>query len=77
MDERNGSEFAQDLIVDIVRLSDVICKQEHIGYTGDTVEVEVTEDLWESLPIDGKYVEELVGISSEEIEKAAILIDLT
>ena len=77
VDERNGSELAQDLIVDIVRLSDVICKQEHVGYTGDTVEVKVTEDLWERLPIDGKYVEELVGMSSEEIEKAAILIDLT
>ena len=77
VDERNGTEFSQDLIVDIVRLSDVICKQEHIGYTGDTVEVEVTEELWKRLPIDVKYVEELVAKSNEEVEKAAILIDLT
>jgi hypothetical protein len=77
VEERNGSEFSQDIIVDIVRLSDVICKQEQVGYTGDSIEVEVTEDLWERLPIDGKYVEKLVSISGEEIEKAAILVDLT
>ena len=55
----------------------MICKQEHVGYTGDTLEVKVTEELLERLPIDGKYIEELIDKSSEEIEKAAILIDLT
>ena len=75
--DRNGSDFAQDLIVDIVRLSDVICKCERIGYNGDTVETELTDDLWERLSLDSGEIEKIVAASKEEIEKASILMELT
>ena len=77
VDERNGTAFSQDQIVDIVRLSDVICRQEQIGTTGDNVIVQLSEELWERLPIDTKSIPKLVAESREEIEKASILIDLT
>ena len=76
-DERNGNDFSKDLIVDIVRLSDVICKHEHIGYTGDNMTAKLTEELWERLPIDEKSIQKPVAASREEIEKASIFIDLT
>ena len=76
-DERNGSAFSQDLIVDIVRLSDVICKCENIGFTGDSITPVLKEDLWERLPFDKKSIDDVVQKSAEEIEKASILIDLT
>jgi putative nucleotidyltransferase with HDIG domain len=77
VEDRNGSDCAQDLIVDIVRLSDVICKCEHIGYNGDTVEAELTDDLWERLSLDSGAIEKIITASVEEIEKASILMDLT
>jgi putative nucleotidyltransferase with HDIG domain len=77
VEERNGSDFAQDLIVDIVRLSDVICKCEGIGYNGDTMETELTDDLWERLSLDSAAIEEIIEASKDEIEKASILMDLT
>jgi len=76
-EERNGSSFAQDLIVDIVRLADVICKCEHIGFTGDSTTPVLEEELWARLPLESKSIEEVVDKSAEEIEKASILIDLT
>ena len=76
-EERNGSSFSQDLIVDIVRLSDVICKCENIGYTGDSTNPVLEEELWERLPFNNKSIDEVVQTSAEEIEKASILIDLT
>jgi len=75
--ERNGSSFSQDLIVDIVRLSDVICKCGNIGYTGDSTNPVLEEELWERLPLDDKSIDEVVQTGAEEIEKASILIDLT
>jgi putative nucleotidyltransferase with HDIG domain len=77
VEERKGSDFAQDLIVDIVRLSDVICKYEGIGYNGDTVETELTDDLWERLSLDSGAIKRIIAASKEEIEKASILMDLT
>lgn len=76
-EERNGSPFSQDRIVDIVRLSDVICKCENIGYTGDSIVPELKEVLWERLPLDRQSIDAVVRQSVEEIEKASILIDLT
>ena len=59
--ERNGSSFSQDLIVDIVRLSDVICKCENIGFTPVTVPIRcLKEELWERLPLDDKSINEVV-----------------
>jgi HD-like signal output (HDOD) protein len=75
--ERNGSSFSQDLIVDIVRLSDVLCKCENIGYTGDSISPVLEEELWERLPLDNNSIDDVVKKSAEEIEKASILIDLT
>lgn len=77
VEDRNGSDFAQDLIVDIVRLSDVICKCKHIGYNGDTVETELTDDLWERLSMESGAIEKIIETSKEEIDKASILMDLT
>ena len=74
---RTESDFAQDLIVDIVRLSDVICKCECIGYNGDTVQTELTDDLWERLSLDSGSIEKIIAASKEEIEKASILMGLT
>lgn len=76
-EERNGSALSQDHIVDIVRLADVICKCENIGYTGDGIRPVLEKELWERLPLEQKAVEEVVHQSAEEIEKASILIDLT
>ena len=63
--------------MDIVRLSDVICKCENIGFTGDSITPVLKEDLWERLPFDKKSIDDVVQKSAEEIEKASILIDLT
>jgi len=52
--ERKGSALSQDLIVDIVKLSDVICKREMIGYSGDSIVPEMNGELWERLDIDRK-----------------------
>ncbi len=75
--ERRGSAFSQDLIVDIVRLSDVICKRERIGYTGDYIIPDLDEELWERLPLDRGSILEIISNSNDEIQKANILIDLT
>lgn len=76
-EERNGSPFSQDLIVDIIRLSDVICKCQKIGYTGDSIVPELKEGLWERLHLDRPSIDAVVRTSAEEIERASILIDLT
>ena len=77
IDERNGNGFSKDIIVDIVRLSDVICKREQIGSTGDNVTAELSEELWGRLPIDAKSIQDLIAESRDEIEKASILMELT
>lgn len=75
--ERRGSAFSQDLIVDIVRLSDVICRREQIGNPGDLIIPEMTRELWERLNIDQKSINSVMESCSEEIEKAGILLELT
>ena len=74
--ERKGSAFSQDLIVDIVRLSNVICKREKIGYSGDTITPEITGGLWERLDIDQKSINRVIESCGEEIEKAGVLLEL-
>ena len=76
VEDRNRSDFAQDLIADIVRLSDVICKCECIGYNGDTVETELTDDLWERLSLNAGAIEKIIAASKEELAKASILMDV-
>lgn len=75
--ERRGSALAQDIIVDIVKLSDVICKREKIGYTGDNIIPKMDEELWERLNIDRESIENLIECCGEEIEKAEVLLELT
>jgi HD-like signal output (HDOD) protein len=75
--ERKGSALSQDLIVDIVRLSDVICRRERIGYTGDNIIPEMSVELWEGLDIDQKSMQEVIESCGEEIEKAGVLLELT
>lgn len=77
VEDRNETDFAQDLIADIVRLSDVICKCERIGYNEDTVETELTDDLWERLSLNSGAIEKIIAASIEELEKASILMALT
>lgn len=76
-EERKGSSLSQDLIVDIVRLSDVICKRGKIGYTGDSIIPEMTEELWERLNISQESIGKIVEHCSEEIEKAEVILELT
>ena len=75
--ERADSPLSQDLIVDIVRLSDVICKREKIGSTGDNIIPEMNEDLWDRLDINQESINEIVEGCIEEIEKAEALLELT
>jgi len=77
LNERKGSAFSQDLIVDIVRLSDVICRREKFGCTGDNLIPEMTEELWERLKINRKSLNSVIESCSEEIEKAGVLLELT
>ena len=74
--EREDTKLSQDLIVDIVRLSDVICKRERIGYTGDATIPDLGRELWERLNIDQQSIDKVIESCGEEIEKAAILLDL-
>jgi hypothetical protein len=75
--ERADSPLSQDLIVDIVRLSDVICKREKIGSTGDNIIPEMNEDLWDRLDINQESINEIVEGCIEEVEKAGALLELT
>ena len=75
--ERADLPLAQDVIVDIVRLSDVICKREKIGFAGDTIIPEMTEDLWGRLDINQESINEIIERCIEEVEKAGALLELT
>lgn len=75
--ERADLPLAQDVIVDIVRLSDVICKREKIGFAGDTIIPEMTEDLWGRLDINQESINEIIEGCIEEVEKAGALLELT
>ncbi len=77
LDERGNSDISKDLIVDIVRLSDVICKREKIGFTGDTIIPEISKDLYIRLNIDQQGIDEVIESSGEDIEKAGIFVELT
>jgi len=74
--ERKGSAFSQDLIVDIVKLSNVICRREKIGYSGDAITPELTGALWERLNIDQKSINRVIESCGEEIQKAGVLLEL-
>lgn len=76
LNERKGSAFSQDLIVDIIRLSNVICRRERIGYSGDTIIPEMNRELWDRLDINQKSINEVIENCGEEIEKAGILLEL-
>jgi putative nucleotidyltransferase with HDIG domain len=77
LEERGNEEKARDLIVDIVRLSDIICKREKIGYTGDSFRPEITEDLYSRLNINKEAIDKVIESGRDEIEKAGIFIELT
>jgi putative nucleotidyltransferase with HDIG domain len=77
IDKRNDSLLSQDLIVDIVRLSDVICKRAKFGSTGDTIMPEMNQDLWDRLDINQDSINEIVEVSDEEVEKAEVILELT
>lgn len=77
LEERRNGEHAQDSIVDIVRLSDALCKREKIGYTGDRIIPDITEDLYSRLNMNEKLLDQVVDTSRDEIEKAGIFVDLT
>ena len=77
VEERKGTAFSQDLIVDIIRLADVLCKREGIGYSGDTIVPELKEELWERLNLDQESIVTVIEHSGEEIEKAEVLLELT
>ncbi len=77
LEEREETEIGRDLIVDIVRLSDVICKRERIGFTGDTIIPEITEDYYIRFNINKQLIDEVIESCGEEIEKAGIFIELT
>lgn len=76
LNERKGSAFSQDLIVDIIRLSNVICRRERIGYSGDTIIPEMNRELWDRLDINQKSINEVIENCGEEIEKAGVLLEL-
>ena len=75
--ERADSPLSQDVIVDIVRLSDVICKRGKIGFAGDKIIPEMTEDLWNRLDINQESINEIVEGCIEEVEKAGAILELT
>jgi len=77
LEERGKTENARDLIVDIVRLSDIICKREKIGYTGDCTMPEITEDLYSRLNINKEAIDRVIESGRDEIERAGIFIELT
>jgi putative nucleotidyltransferase with HDIG domain len=77
MKERKGSTLSQDIIVDIVRVADVICRRGHIGYTGDSVIPELTKDLWERLNLEPSSLVRIAESCGEEIERAGVLLELT
>lgn len=75
--ERRGSPYAQDIIVDIVRLANVLCKKEKIGCSGDNVVPELSPELWERLPISVDTLTMITKDCGKEIEKASVLLELT
>lgn len=75
--ERKGSAFSQDLIVDCVKLADALCKYNGIGFSGDAVVPSLDTPLWERLHLESGAIDDLAQRSSEEIEKAYILLELT
>lgn len=77
LDERGNGENSRDPIVDIVRLSDIICKREKIGYTGDRIIPEITDDLFSRLHINQQAIDNVIESSRAEIEKAGVFIELT
>ena len=77
LEEGENRENAHDPIVDIVRLSDIICKREKIGYTGDSIMPEISEGLHSRLNTNQEAIDQLIESSRDEIEKAGIFIELT
>jgi len=77
LEERGNGEHSDDPIVDIVRLSDIICKREKIGYTGDRIIPEIRDDLYSRLHTNQASIDKIIETSRDEIEKAGIFIELT
>jgi len=77
VNDRKGSAFSQDLIVDCVTVADALCKYNGIGFSGDTVMPVLDEPLWERLHLDKDTIDDVITRSREEIEKAYIMLELT
>ncbi len=76
LEERQGFSMSQDEVVDIVRLADVVCRREGIGWNGDKVPPEIVPDLWVRLDLKPEDVEEIAGSLREEVNQSEIFLAL-
>jgi putative nucleotidyltransferase with HDIG domain len=74
--DRQGFSLSQDLVVDIVRLADTICRHRRIGWNGDSVIPVIGQELRERVDLKAEEVEEVAGILDEEVRKSEIFLAL-
>ncbi|MBW2056763.1 MAG: HDOD domain-containing protein [Deltaproteobacteria bacterium] len=76
VDERKGFSLSQDPVVDIVRLADTICRNQGLGWNGDTLAPEVTPDLWSRLSLAQEDVDHISKVLEEEVRQSEIFLAL-
>jgi HD-like signal output (HDOD) protein len=74
--DRKGFSLSKDLIVDIVRLADTICRRQRIGWNGDGVIPETVQGLWDRLSLGAEDLEEVARVLEEEVRRSEIFVAL-
>jgi HD-like signal output (HDOD) protein len=67
--QREGTPEAQDLIVDIVHMADVICCNLEIGDSGNKAPLKFNEEHSQRISIEAADLEKITAQSQEQIEK--------
>ncbi len=75
-EDRIGLSLSRDTIVDIVRLSDYICRNQGIGSSGDSVIPDLEENLWERLPGQGDNIETTISELKDKIKDSEAFLFL-
>ena len=76
VEERQGFSLSKDCVVDIVRLSDAICRYRGIGWNGDKWVPEIGPQLWDRLDLEPEDVKTVSETLDEEVKQSEIFLAL-
>jgi putative nucleotidyltransferase with HDIG domain len=76
VEERQGFSMSQDLVVDIVRLADTLCRRHGIGWNGDQWVPELSSALCDRMSLGREDVEAVSDTLEEEVKQSEIFLAL-